>query len=377
MRSKLRTTRTVLPLAVIASVAALALATAGSASARGLSTAHHTAGSAPADVAVTVLNDTVLAPFNLSVSDGHVLVADGGTSLVSRIKANGGLHTIAAGPQPGEVTGVAQGGGAIAYTSLDYTSGAAALTIKRSGSPDVVADISGFEAANNPDQHVWYGVTNPSACVRNFLESQDFPVGYHGVVDSHAYSVAYAGAGWWYVGDAAGNDIVKVSPAGVVSLVRVIPPQPTTFTAQSAKAAGLPKCFKGVTYKFEPVPTDIEVHNGLIYLTTLPGGPEDPSFGARGKVWRIGAQGHLTLLGSGFLGATNLAVTPRGQVFVTELFGGQVSTISHGQATPVQSLPGAVSVEYANGWLYVGTLGPSDDQGNPTGPGSVVRFSID
>jgi hypothetical protein len=360
----MRIRRTLIPLVAAASTVTIPLTFAGPASAS--AQPHH-----------TIINKTVLAPFNLAFAHGRVLVADGGTSLVSRIDTDGSLHTVASGPQPGEVSGVATGGGATAYTSLDYSNGDTKLTITRPGQADVVADISGYERANNPDQKSFYGVRHPSACVTKALTKMGAPVSYHGVVDSHAYSVAYAGAGWWYVAEAAGNDILKVSPSGQVQLVRVLPPQPTTFTAQSAKAAGLPKCFAGVTYSFEPVPTDVEVWNGRLYISTLPGGPEDPSFGARGSVYRMRANGTgLTRLATGFAGATNLAVSPTGRVFVTELFGGQISTIWHGQPKPVLSLPGAVSVEWHAGALYAGTLGPSDDQGNPTGPGSVVRISL-
>ena len=60
-------------------------------------------------------------------------------------------------------------------------------------------------------------------------------------------------------------------------------------------------CTVGHKFYFEPVPTDVEVHDGLLYVTTLPGGPEDPSLGARGKVYTVDpATGDVTKIGSGF-----------------------------------------------------------------------------
>ncbi len=43
----------------------------------------------------------------------------------------------------------------------------------------------------------------------------------------------------------------------------------------------------------------------------------------------------LTEIGSGFAQSTNLAVTSRRQVYVTELGAGRVSTIQYGSPKPV------------------------------------------
>lgn len=354
--------RIITPIAVAASALGLAVVTATPASA-----------SSPT---ITTLTTDVFGPFNIDVSGPRVLVADGFTGVVSRIQPNGSLKTIAANPG-GDTSGVASGDGMIAYTSGDGMNGNQKLNVIRPGRPNLVANISAFEAANNPDQKNFYGVRNPSKCVRQTLEAADFPVAYHGVVDAHAYSVAYAGNGSWLVGDAAGNDVLKVSPSGAISVVRVLPPQPVTFTRQSAAAAGLPPCFAGVTYNFEPVPTDVEVHNGQIYMSLLPGGPEDPSFGARGSAYRMGLAGNgLTKIGSGFLGATNIAVSSSGTVYVSELFAGQVSKIVNGHGVPVASLPGPLGLEFARGSLWAGVIAQTDSSGNPTAPGSVVRIDL-
>jgi hypothetical protein len=383
--------RLITPLVVTGSVAALALAGAVPASAHAGGApslkalqGKHAKAQISAKASVKVLTDKVLAPFNLDVRGGKVLVADGFTGLVSRVNPNGNLSTIATSPfDGGDVLGVASGGGALAWTGSaptdqPFVNGEQILTVRRPGQPDQRINITAFENANNPDQVNFYGTDSTDPCVTDFLEqATGGPAGYHGVLDSHAYSIAYAGKGAWYVADAAGNDILKVSKTGVVSLVKVLPPQPLTVTAELAAAAGFPSCLVGVTYNFEPVPTDVEVSHGKLYMSLLPGGPEDPSLGARGSAWRMNTNGsHLTEIGSGFLGTTNIAVSPGGTVYVSELFAGQVSKIVHGHGVPVAALPGPLGLEFAGGNLYAGVFAQTDDQGHVLAPGAVVKVTL-
>ena len=165
-------------------------------------------------------------------------------------------------------------------------------------------------------------------------------------MDSHAYSVARYKKKW-VVADAGGNDLLWVTNRGKISTLAVLPSQPAKITEEFAKAQGLPDCVIGVTYKFEAVPTDVEVgRDGYLYVTTLPGGAEDASLGARGKVYRVNPRnGHIKLVASGFLGATNLALGKHHKIFVAELFGGQISVVKHGKAHKYLSLPGVVAVE--------------------------------
>lgn len=377
------------PLAVTAAVTALALASAGPASAhsRGGGALKAFAGKhAKAHVAtrasVTTLTDQVFGPFNLQIRDGRVLVADGFTGLVSRVHRNGNLSTVATSPfDGGDVLGVASGDGALAWTGSaptdqPFVNGDQVLTVRRPGKPDQRIDITAFENARNPDRRNFYGTHSTNPCVTGFFESMGGPAGYHGVKDSHAFSIAYAGDGGWYVADAAGNDILKVSRSGHISVVTVLPPQPITLTGAQAAALGAPDCVIGVTYRFEPVPTDVEVSGGRLYVSLLPGGPEDPSLGARGSVYTMKTDGsHLRRLASGFLGATNLAVGG-GHVYVSELFAGQVSKVVHGHGVPVAALPGPLGLEYAGGNLYAGVIAQTDDNGNPTAPGAVVKITL-
>jgi hypothetical protein len=347
--------------------AATALTLAGVGAAASNAVVRPAAGGSP-----VVLNQTVEAPYHLAAGGGRLLVADGGTSTVSRVLANGTLRTIAEGANPGEVAGIAIGDGGIGYTTSNYQSGAGSFVIHRPGHADVVADISGFEAAHNPDQHVHYGVEgHVSACVRKALTAVGAPVQYTGVVDSHAYADAYAGNGSWYVADAAGNDILKVSPRGRVSLVRVLPKQRVKITKALAKANGVPSCTVGITYDGEAVPTGIQVVGNELYVSTLPGGATAPN----GSIYRMKKDGsHLVRVATGFVGATDVAVGPAGRIYVAELDAGVVASVWHGRTTTVASLPGVVSVAYGNGHLYAGTVGPTDENDNPTGPGSIVEI---
>ena len=114
---------------------------------------------------------------------------------------------------------------------------------------------------------------------------------------------------------------------------------------------------RGSTFIAEPVPTDVEIGpGGNLYVSTLPGGPEDPSLGARGSVYKVSPWGgKVKQIATGFLGATNLAVSPWGQIYVSELFGDRVSQVVNGGPAPVASVPSPSGLEWSNGKLYVGS----------------------
>jgi hypothetical protein len=237
----------------------------------------------------------------------------------------------------------------------------------------VHADTLAYEQANNPDSVNTYGIAHPTACQSDLLA----PLGganYTGLIDSHAYSLAAWGHKW-LVADAGGNDLLSVDGRGNISTVAVFPPQKIKIT-QAFLDANFPpgtdtSCLVGARYGFEPVPTDVEVgRDGFLYVTTLPGGAEDDSLGANGAVWRVNPRtGAVCKIASGFLGATNLALS-HGKIYVTELFAGRVSLVKGHHARPYVDLPGAVSIEAGrHGTLYAGTLDPTFQ-----GPGSIVRI---
>lgn len=359
-------------LALLASAAAAAVSVSLALSPQ-TATAHPSSWTPPTP---EVLNSTVGAPFNLEVTPRGLLVADGGPGQISRLMRDGSLSTVV--PDVIGASGVATSRKALAYTSTTtdettFTNTAASLEIQYRWGKHVHADTLAFENANNPDQVNTYGIENPTACQDALLQ----PIGgasYTGQVDSHAYSVA----SWrdkWVVADAGGNDLLLVDGHGRIRTLAVLPPQEATIT-QAFLDENFPpgvdtSCLVGATYGFEPVPTDVEVgSDGYLYVTTLPGGAEDDSLGARGAVWRVSPwTGRIHKIADGLAGATNLALS-HGKIYVTELFGGQVSVIKGHHARPYVALPGAVSIEAGrHGSLYVGTLDPTSQ-----GPGSIVRL---
>lgn len=363
--------------------AALALAVAPAAGAHGTSQRHHH--HHPQKWHRTLSTD-VLAPFQIAVDRGKVYVADGATSQVSRIDKKK-LTVLVQGPQPGEVAGldVIDGGRTIAYTTTDYSNGNTTLTIQRKGRADVVADLSGYEQQHNPDGKVTYGLQHTAstdcAAGQAWLgDATGVPATYQGVVDSHPYAVVSLGHGWWAVADAAGNDILAVSPTGTVRTMALLPRQMSTLTKDALSALGAPDeamCLTGKTYAFEPVPTDVERGKwGGLYVSTLPGGPEDPSLGARGSVYTVNPwTGKSHRMATGFLGATNLAVAGDGTAYVTELFGGKITKVNWwGRTSTFKKVDSPLAVEVHGNTVYAATMGSMDDEGNPTGPGSVLKY---
>ena len=356
--------------AVFACTALAARAALSFATPAGAATTHRH----PHAPSVQVLSSDLTAPYQLDAAHGSIFVGDGGTSSVKKY-SHGRLSTLAQGPSDGNVSGVAVNRrGDLAYTSsVGDENGitVSQLTVQPRYGRSFTVDLKGYEAAHNPDAGISYGIDNPTECQAAAFE----PLGgatYEGLVDSHAYAVTAAGRDSWIVADAGGNDLLKVDRHGRVSTIAVLPRQATTITAAAAAGLGLPDCVVGAVYNFESVPTDVEWAGRDLVGSLLPGGPEDPSLGARGSVYRVSpSSGHASFVAGGFLGATNVAVGPRDRIYVAELFAGKISVIDHGTVKPYADLPGALSLVWSKGALYAGTIGNED----PPAPGTLVRIS--
>ena len=89
----------------------------------------------------------------------------------------------------------------------------------------------------------------------------------------------------------------------------------------------------GQTLIIEAVPTDVEVGpDGKLYVTTLPGGPEDPGLGATAAVYKVDPKtGKVKKVVSGLLSATGLAVGESGKLFIAELFRGRIAQVEAGE----------------------------------------------
>ena len=138
-----------------------------------------------------------------------------------------------------------------------------------------------------------------------------------------------------------------------------------------------PACVAGKKYWFEAVPTDVEQGpDGLLYVTSLPGGPEDGSTGKNGRVYRVNPRtGKVTKVVSGLLSATGLAVAGNGDIYVAELFNGRISRTRAGQSKPHTfirvPLPADVELSRRGMFATINAL-PGED----TPPlGEVVRIN--
>lgn len=356
----MRAVRTSIALAAIATASTLIVITPAG--------AHGTGGNP--QPTPTVLTTALAAPFNLEVDRHRILVADSGLGLIGRIRRDGTVKTVigdVAGPE-----GIATKGGYLAHTSTEggFPITASGVVIHGPHGRVVKADTLKYERMHNPDQIHTYGLADPDACTVDPSNPEVPPPSYTGIVDSHAYSLTAFGRGF-VLADAGANALLWIGRGGSIRTLAVLPPQPATISPQVAAQFGL-SCSTDVVYNFEAVPTDVEVGpDGFLYVTTLPGGPEDPSLGARGKVYRVNPwTGKARAVATGLLGPTNLAFA-KGKLYVTEFFAGRVAKVVRGSVRSFYELPGVVAIESGHhGELYVAALGGGPDQ-----PGTVVRLT--
>lgn len=221
------------------------------------------------------------------------------------------------------------------------------MELRKKGKARAVADIVAYEQKKNPDADVTYGFREISVECADQIPEEFGPASYTGLIDSHPYASEQTKKRV-YVADAAANAVFSVSRKGKVRTVAVLPAADATITADAAEAFGLPECTVGLDYSFESVPTDVERGpDGKLYVTTLPGGPEGPSLGARASVYKIAPKsGKVTKVAGGLVSATNLAVAPNGDIYVAQLFMDSIVKIKAGKskAKPFAEapLPGAV-----------------------------------
>jgi sugar lactone lactonase YvrE len=139
--------------------------------------------------------------------------------------------------------------------------------------------------------------------------------------------------------------------------------------------AEVPACVVGQEYAFEPVPTDVEIGpDGWLYVSSLPGGPEDPSLGARGAVFRVNPwTGATRLWAEDILSPTGIAVADNGDVYAASMFGNEIVKIDAWSREQSQFLAvnGPAAVEIQGDTLYA-TAGFSF--GQPTG--TVLKVGL-
>jgi len=370
-----------------ASVAVATSLAAGAAPAQADRGPSHDSGR-PASYESSTITSGLFTPLSLAVDDrGSSYVSQNFAGELLKIAPDGTRTTIAS--VPGQEVGAVSVRGRTVYlatTGQDPANPSALLwSVRRNGTLKQLADLAAYERTANPDAGTTYGFVDlPAACAAQLPAG--LPATYSGIVESHPYATLATRKGV-YVADAAGNTILKVGKNGRISTVASLPAsEPVTISAEAASAQGLPDCVVGHDYRFEFVPTDVEQGpDGSLYVTSLPGGPEDASLGARGALWKISPySGRARLVADGFVGAVNLAVAPDGRVAVAELFGGddgagQVTIVRPGSSRrtvlPLAS-PGAVEwTDGRRGALYATTNAfVPDATGAPQPIGELVRL---
>lgn len=346
---------------------------------------------------VSTLASDLVGPLSLAVdATGNSYVSQNFAGTLERITPAGKRTTAASAPGM-EIGAVSSLGGVVYFSQGDQPAGVFSLMqLVPGGTPTQLADLGAYEATNNPDQVNHYGFSDLTPeCMAEFPPPPSGPPGpdtppqgfYTGVVDTHVYASA-ATSNAVYVADAGGNDILRVGLDGSVTTVAVLPPTaPVMVSAEMIAGFGWPACAGGHGYAFEPVPTDVEVGpGGWLYVTSLPGGPEDASLGARGSIVKINpATGEIVTVATGLVGATGLAIDNiTGTIAVSEMFGGpngtgQVSVILPNTNMAAASIPvtSPAAIELRNGKVYVthnaAVFGP---MGPEPGKLSVVSLAL-
>lgn len=338
-------------------------------------------GTANAEAAAKPRAETLAAglvsPLSLAVSqDGTRYVTQNFAGTLNRQKPGQKKTKVIYANKDGfEVGAISERRGSLRFALSKNGRRGTVMAVGNSGKAFPIANLGRYEKKNNPDGSRAYGFRGLSEECLSQMSPEGPPAGYRGIVETHPYATLMAG-GTTYVADAAANAIFAIPRAGKVTTVAVLPGTPVKVTAAMAEAFGFPSCVAGKRYWFEPVPTDVEMGpDGNLYVTSLPGGPEDPSLGANGRVYRVNPRtGSVTKVGVGLVSATGLAVARNGDIFVAELFRGRISKIKAGTSTPrtLVNVPLPADVELRGGDLFA-TIKALPGENEPPA-GEVVRI---
>jgi hypothetical protein len=330
-----------------------------------------------------VLAEGLVSPLHLAVGTARsVYVSQDFAATLSRMDRHG-VDDIYVGDEGWDVAGVetrgtttffleSVGAGMGVAENLDGHLNA----ITKRGDVRTIANFADYERRFNPDGGQDYGL-GPEASADCVAEAtppepgQGPPPRYKGVIDSHPYALAVRG-NTAFVADAGMNAILSVDLRnGHISTVAVLPPRPATISAGAAALLQAPGC-AGSVYAFEPVPTDVEFGpDGWLYVTSLPGGPEDESLGARGAIFKINPwSGETKLWADGIVSPTGLAVANNGDMYVASLFGGEILKLScwNKDRSVFLAVDQPADVEVQGRTLYATVNGLS---GAPAGPGAA------
>jgi hypothetical protein len=244
------------------------------------------------------------------------------------------------------------------------TLGALISTPPGLAAPHVIARLAAFEAAHNPDHGAGPGRAygNPP-------------------IDSDPYAFTAYRRGFAAV-DAAGNDLLWISPRGAVSVLAVFPTQTVRLTAAERKRFGIAPSVRSLVV--QSVPSSVIVGpDGALYVGELTGVPF-----RRGaaRVWRVVPGRKPTLFASGFTNISDLAFLGR-SLLVLEISSAGLSSPSSAGAL-IRVAPGGRRTVLAGKGLvaptglavgghtiYISNHGTSPGAG-PGPHGEVVRLTV-
>jgi len=216
--------------------------------------------------------------------------------------------------------------------------------------PAVLVSFARFEAARNPDRGAGPGAKRGSP-----------------PIDSNPYAFAdYRGG--FAVADAAGNDLLWVSPAGKVSVLAVFPTQKARLSRAVARRIGAPGLRSLVV---QSVPSSVAVGpDGALYVGELTGVPFTPG---SARIWRVVPGKKPTVYASGFTNVSDLAFDGR-DLLVLEMStegllngrsGALIRLHPDGKRSVVagKGLVAPTGVAVGNGRIYVSNYGISRGTG--------------
>ncbi len=354
------------------SIATLALVGAGF----GAVTSQANADSAAKPSTQTLAKD-LLSPLSLAVSrNGTTYFSQNFAGLLMRQKPGQKKPSVIYANKDGfEVGAVSEDRGSLRFALSKNQRRGVIMAVGGNGKPVAIGNIGIHEKKNNPDAKNSYGFRGLSDECAAQMPQDGPPPAYKGIVETHPYATTMA-RGTTYVADAAANAIFGIPRRGKVTTVAVLPPVPAVVTAEAATQFGFPECVAGKKYYFEPVPTDVEAGpGGQLYVSTLPGGPEDGSLGALAAVYKVNPKtGKVTKVAGGLVSATGLAVASNGDIFVAELFRGRISRIKAGQSKPrgFINVPLPADVELSSRGMFATINALPGEDAPPAG--KVVRI---
>ncbi len=332
---------------VLAATAALALAgsTAGAALTGATAAPAH-----KAEATVTPVAKHLVGPLSVAQApDGTRYWADSFAGPLYKLAPAAGSQPVVVfpGSRKAAAEGVSADQGVLRFTTGSRNNkGGKVWTLDAQNMPVLIGDTFAYEKAANPDGKFDYGfLKTPKSCLAQLPKG--FPASYSKVKESHPYATAYNN-GVTYVADAGANAIFAISATGQFSTVAALKPVKVKVTKSAAEANHMPACVVGKKFALEAVPTDIEFGpDGQLYVTSLPGGPEDGSLGLNGRVLKIDpATGKVNTVADGLLSPTGVAVASNGDVYVAQLFMGTISKVkASGKLKRYASVPLPAAVE--------------------------------